>query len=177
MAVFTVLLWFVSRDQKDLAREAIRHNQVTERAYVNVRAFVLRPLVAQEGIAVDFEIFNGGPTPATITSYRIGCWYGQGKDRPTIDAIPNQPESVGAVLVPQDGATFAKEFSASTPDQTLIDEIQSGETRLWILGYVAYRDVFGEETKLMFGRIWLPSREEHVGLSIRRRLQQLHQLA
>lgn len=103
------------------------------------------------------EVRNHGSTPALVTDFFWKSLIG--------DVLPESPiydkgSGQSAFLV-RDTA-FNAGLSLEI-EGTKLDLIRSGEQKLWIIGYVDYRDVFGSLHRSGYARVWNPIEPEGGG--------------
>jgi hypothetical protein len=115
---------------------------------------VLKPLSDEElGMAAHYKIANFGRTPATL--HEISLQFGTWNERPE---APEYRTKVSLLTVIAQGETIKME------PHDLPYELEPGEGRSFVFGYLKYADIFGYEHTTGFGlrrhagsRIWVVS--------------------
>jgi len=153
VAAFTLVLALIGR-------RANEHFRVTERAYVKVSP--IEPGIRWDGsnsgrFEITFRIKNFGSTPAKVTDV-------------ISNAIAAPKDMIFDELPPSVRHDFAKETKAflvkddefyQHPHNAIDDaerpEVEAGDKRLIVYGYVDYVDQFGVRHRGGFGRQYLPN--------------------
>jgi hypothetical protein len=145
-------------------RRAIRR---IERAYVSISC-VPPGLVIDEPpkdgpeasepqeLRIAIEVTNRGGAPANITAYLLTHHIGQGlpEDPPYAKA---RPSSAKAFLPADHSFRFNCVLALGAKDMAVV---RTGQARLWILGYVDYRDNFQKRYRSGYARRWNPRSAE-----------------
>ena len=135
VAVFTILIWRVYR--------AMLHaTKINERAWVVPVIGLIEPTQKPETFQVKVELRNNGKTPAWITASGSN-----GKGATEQQPLPTTPpydemkpfSKKGSLLSPT--GSFDHGFPLT---KERLDHVRAGHSRLFIFGYAAYRDVYGD---------------------------------
>ena len=158
IAAFTAVLWWATE-------RTAQNFTVTERAYVKM-SHASPGLIfdeAHECVWVALEIKNSGKTPATITDVVVE-FVQLPKDKslpevPVYTKLKNHMVSEG-FLVAQDFYYATRPFSFKPIYRPVVT---SGEERLWVYGYVDYRDQFGVCHRAGYARLYSPHEDDKNG--------------
>lgn len=104
-----------------------------------------------------FYVSNIGGTPATITN--IGCWvYWAASPLPMERPYEGKEGNIPVKHVLHPGASVPITFNSDKPLGDEAKHIRSGEAyRLWIMGWIEYRDNLQIERRFYFCRVYRPN--------------------
>jgi hypothetical protein len=163
MAVFSWLIWLVTREQKNLSRIAVEATEAIERAYVTLShkppgADISSIQISGTGQSYDTQdvtirmvVRNWGNTPGKVSEAFVMPHIGVTLPPLAQWGVNTVPEA--AFLVPKKGFGFNRTFALRTRD---IQGVKAGEKRLWFLGYVDYADRFGKRHRSLYARRYIP---------------------
>jgi hypothetical protein len=162
IAAFTLTLWLTTGRQ-------LEHNRVVERAYITMshitpifdpsrdsNAFRIR----DDGAAlVRIEFKNYGRTPAEVIGGRFKLEHIRENEEPPVQPIYTGQGSVrfdvAYFLVANADFIFDFGFELPFPIGALVS-VEKGSDRLWLVGYVDYRDKFGDVHRAGYARRYDP---------------------
>ena len=165
MALFTGILVRITRQQKVLTDIALRATHVIDRAYVTISHREAAPgynpglmEIAPGTITISVEIRNQGHTPARVLGGILAVETGpNGATAPT--EIPTGPYKTitPAFLMP--GAAVYGRYVLASQDPAVLGramvyhpDVDPPPPQMWIVGFVCYRDSFGDERSGGYGR-------------------------
>jgi hypothetical protein len=103
-------------------------------------------------LRVAIEVRNRGNTPANVSAWLLTCHVGH--------PLPEQPPyeraraSQKRIYLPTDGCLrLSGSLAVSAKDVAMV---RSGDSGLWVFGYVDYRSAFGARYRSGFVRRWNP---------------------
>ena len=162
IAAFTLTLWLTTGRQ-------LEHNRVVERAYVTMSHVTptrdvtrdwnaLR--IRDDGMAiVRIQFKNRGRTPAEVIGGRFKLERIRGNDEPPLQPIYTGHGSVrfdvSYFLVADAEFIFDFDLELPFPIGALIS-VENGTDKLWLIGYVDYRDKFGDVHRAGYARRYEP---------------------
>jgi hypothetical protein len=135
VTIFTILIWLVYR--------AMLHaTKINERAWIVPVVAPIEPTESPEEFQVKVDLRNNGKTPAWITAAG-SCGKGATEQQP----LPTKPpytemkpfSKKGTLLSPS--GSFTQGFLLT---KERLDHVHAGKSQLFIFGYAAYRDVYGD---------------------------------
>ena len=146
IAIFTLTLWKVNRDQ-------LAHNRKVERAYVKMSHTPPGVKFGESGhFDITVEIKNHGQTPATITDVLLTGYSLKSGERLPIKPPYDRPkdhEPSHAFLVSDDRFFSVMGLSG---EESEINQVFKGERQFLILGYVDYIDQFNQRYRAGYAR-------------------------
>jgi len=164
IAVFTGLTFFVFMGQLWQMSRTNQHFRVTERAYVKMSHFspgvsFVQNMGAPHAILA-IRVRNFGHTPAHVTDVYVGSLItsaGEGLLHPPEYPSIEGREIGAAFLVADDEFIHRVDFGLTHADHTAVI---NGAADLYIIGYVDYRDKFGQIHRGAYARIYDPGIDE-----------------
>ena len=164
---FTWTLWQSNEAAGKLAERGQEHFRVTERAYVKMSHFSPGIEFVQNmgaiHIITSIRVKNFGHTPAHVTDVYVGSLItAVGAGLPDIPEYPpiEGREIAAAFLVADDEFVHHVDFA---PTHAETEAVQNGTADLYIIGYVDYRDKFGDRHRGAYARLydstvdWVPA--------------------
>lgn len=167
IAVFTGLLVLVGWKQRQTYEATLVANKIIERAYVKM-AHAREPRANPNGGRFDFVTPTGGNLNQTEVWFKYGLtncgrtpcnvlgggiWYvidTQHQHPPIAPIPPQRPIRVDPTFLVPDMTT--SDLTVLFIDTTTINNIRNGTEHIWLLGYVDYRDRFGNFHRAGYGR-------------------------
>jgi len=135
IAVFTWLTWRVYQEQ-------LRVSKINERAWIVPVVGAVTPTPNPKVFQIQVDLLNNGKTPAWVIAAG-SQGKGATKEKPLPDLPPYtemKPFSEKGSLLSPNGS-LAQGFPL---EQERIDHVLSGQSQLYIFGYVRYRDIYGD---------------------------------
>lgn len=139
MLLVTIALAFIAGFQNRLHRRQQDHFCRTERAYVRLSAVDGQLVVTSDGVAkLRLTLKNHGNTPAYVSDVQAGLTPLTATAPPLVVECSAAKTFYG-LLMPGEELPLAldKELGAATAD------IKNDLGKMWLLGFVDYRDAFG----------------------------------
>lgn len=135
MAAFTILIFVIMRRQ-------LRATQIVERAWIVPDIGDPEPTQSKDTVQVICKIWNKGHTPAWITAMgACGQLVKSDKD------LPEEPPYTQAGPFSKKGSALSPNAHTETGIPITIEQLKKAREReitLYFLGYIEYRDAFGE---------------------------------
>src|SRR5262245_45187359 len=107
-------------------------------------------------LRIAIEVTNRGSAPANVSAWLLTCHVGH--------RLPEQPpydkakaSAAKTFLAADHSVRFGAAFVVSSKDMAMV---RSGDSGLWILGYVDYRNAFAARYRSGFVRRWNPRSAE-----------------
>ena len=157
LAIYTGKLWRATRDLVERTEET---NKTIQRAYVTMSNFCPGLTISDGVVRINTKVKNFGNTPANITGTSLAC-----KITKRGDMLPQTPEYAITPLQNIPNAFLVKKaFFRTTTDIPIgigkADTVTNGECDLFLVGYVDYRDQFGNRYRGGYARHYDPKGEE-----------------
>lgn len=174
LAVFTVRLWIVTRQQKNIAEDSLATNKTIERAYVSLshdapgiyqffgherdarRESGPKKIIPLTPWCVSIKIANRGNTPADIVDSTVFPRIEQDRLPPYVpDKTPIRTTKRVASLTPRDHMFKWKLNDPISP--TDYDDIEAGRQKLFVIAVATYVDRFGCGHRVGYARRYIPT--------------------
>ena len=130
-----------AEDSVNFAKETA---QLDQRAWVNIQWLRLQtPLTPNAQAIVEMSVKNSGRTPAYNVKVRSNIYVGN--DRIPLDENVPPVGRTSETTIGANADTPIGTKQQNILDQTAIDSIKHGESSLFTVGIITYRDVFGRQ--------------------------------
>ncbi len=139
----------------------------TERPYISVSAIGLQPpRLAPGPPLVRWTIENSGQTPATIVEANMTIWFATNEvPLPAKPQYKATPHTLSRVVVAPQGGVFEAKFQCervlSSED---VKHIEQGNSKMYVFGFVKYRDLQGAERTKGFIALYKPRNDPASGM-------------
>jgi preprotein translocase subunit Sss1 len=131
-----------------LVRSQLRATQISERAWVVPTIGPIKETNAGSAFQIVCEMTNNGRTPAWVNAAgSVGIVLSDGQEIPKIPAYTYMGpfNKAGALLAT--GGSLPQGFPLS---KDLLAKVVKNETKLFVTGFVEYRDIYGEEHRTSY---------------------------
>lgn len=158
IAIFTITLWRVGKDQHDRLRETISHAKESSerqlRAYVCLKVGTIHRLGVGQTPRAAIVLENNGQTPAYALCGRCRMRLHRGPDEPVFPP-PDFSDARAIAVGPGGVHEFNMRLSDALTAQDWLD-LQEGSAQIWVEGHARYVDAFGHDRRTSFRLVTRP---------------------